>query len=148
MATLQAEAAIRTLLLARHSGSSDLTASIFPSGDTPENAVVPYGTYTRISTNRDPVLSAASGIVSARIQVDWHHTGFDYLRTMATAARLALDGYRGTVTIGSDTLEVLSIRLADEDESAIGPESGQERRILVYSQDFEIWYRESIPTFS
>lgn len=148
MATLAPESALRSLLLARHNAQGDLTASIYPAGDVPETATLPYGTYVRISTTRDPVLNAASGIVAARVQIDWYTTGLTYLRTMATAARLALDGYRGTVTIGSDTLTVLSVRLEDEDDSALTPESGQEKRILGHRQDWMIWYRESVPTFS
>ena len=148
MATLAPESALRSLLLARHNSSGDLTSSIYPSGDVPETVTLPYGAYTRISTTRDPVLNAASGIVSARIQIDWRTTSFSYLRTMANAARLALDGYRGTVTIGTDTLTILSVRLEDEDDAALVPESGQEKRTLGHRQDWIVWYRESVPTFS
>ena len=148
MATLAPDTAMRMTLIANGTYAA-ITTRAYPNGMVPQDATLPYSTYFRVSTVRDPVLTRASGMVHARIQWEHYSTSLATVRAMAEAMRSAFDGMiDNTISSGADSLYVLAVRLEDEDDSALAPTSGEELRILGMRQDWIIHYRETVPTFA
>lgn len=148
MATLSPEAAMRITLIADDTYSA-ITTRAYPMGMVPQNATLPYSTYMRISTVRNPHLGAASGIIEARIQWDHYAASFGTVRDMAEAMREAFDGMvDATITSGDDSLPVMAFHLENENDTALPPDGGAELRVLGVSQDWIVHYGESVPTFS
>ncbi len=147
MATLTPEAALRALLIADVTYNAIVDGRVWPRSDVPQGQSRPYATQFRVSRSGDHNLLAASGLPMVRVQ--WEHWSIDYdeTRTMGSAAREALDGFRGTVTSGADSLAVALIKLDDESSVFDIDVPGRNRKISGLRQDYMIHFTETIPTF-
>jgi hypothetical protein len=114
----------------------------------PQTAVRPYGVYTRIATDPQHHLVGASGLAFVRIQLDLYGDDFGVLETIAAAVRNRVDGYRGTVTQGSDSLAIQCIELLDQSDAADSPNDGTDSGPHRIRMDFRISAPESIPSFT
>lgn len=82
----------------------------------PPSAVFPAITYFRVSTDRDETLDGPTGRAGARIQTSaWGNT-YAEAKQLAEAIRLRLNGYRGPMTDGTDTVDVKRVSLITEND--------------------------------
>ena len=99
------EMAVNALLLADSAVTNVVVARIYPVFP-PQNQIGPFIVYSLISQLPDRHLASASTLQHVRIQIDCYATtdndvlsSYGVIKTLANNVRLALDGYRGPVTI-------------------------------------------------
>ncbi len=116
--------------------------------DLIQDAVFPYISFQRISSQRDKHLGGSSGVVNTRMQVNcWALTAAE-AEDIGELVRLRLDDFRGTMTGTNDTLTVRRAVLEDDDDEpdAIGDASEGSR--FRRRMDFVIIHTESLTTVS
>lgn len=137
MGTLMAEQALYARLTG-HAGLSALIGTRLYPNVAPQNATMPYGVYQRISGPRDYHLGGSSRFLQALIQVSWVGGTYASAKACAEQARLAMDGYSGTVTSGSDSLVVTSAQVEDQPDATQGPSDAKEKPTYVVVHDITI----------
>ena len=146
MAALSPEEAIITLLEADSAVTNKVSTRIYPEYG-PQNPVFPFIVYTRILANHEHHMTAASGLVFPRIELVMFGERYMQVVNLATAVREALDGYRGTVTVGADSLVIALCHLDNDQSAALEPSDGREMPIRSITHDYLVAHAESIPTF-
>ena len=147
MAALTPEASLRVTLIADVTFNALVSGRVWPRTDVPQDDSRPYSTYFRVSAQRDHQLLASSGHPSTRIQIEHWSTDFDETRDMGDAARLALNGFNGTVTSGADSTVVEWVKLDDEGAVIDLDVPGRDRQLSGLRQDYLVRYIETVPTF-
>lgn len=106
----------------------------------PQGATLPCLTYQRISTSR--VLthdtSGSSGTAYPRFQFDAWATTYGSAKAIADALRAALNGFKGTITSGADSV-VVQASLVDSETSLPDLAAGMARVMSEYV----IWHLEA-----
>ena len=100
----------------------------------PQNPIYPLITYQRISGAKMQSLKGSTGKAHPRYQIDIWAKKYDDAVSIAHAATVALDGYKGTV-LGVEIKAINFITDRDFYEEAID--------IHRRSVDFYIWYTET-----
>lgn len=102
-----------------------------------QTAVKPFVIYQRISSERLHSHSGTSGLARPRCQVRCVAGSYSELRSLATAVRVALDGYQGSV----GTMRIDAITLENEIDSE---DVAADQQANAYSclLDFFIWHGE------
>ena len=108
----------------------------------PGNAASPYLVYSKVSSNSEQHQGGASGLAESRFQIDSYSTDADEVDALATAVRMAMDGYRGT----TNSTFINKITLDSEIDGIEGPSVGRQNSIARTTQDYMVWHDESIPT--
>ena len=114
----------------------------------------PYATV--INNNRRHVhhMTAASGVVIARVQVDAWADDKPAAMALYDALRLAADGFRGIVTVKDNdgaTVGTLKVSMCHLDTDAAvpsPPQSGSDKTVYRESMDWIMATPESVPTFA
>lgn len=121
------EAVVARLLAV--SGVTALAAARIGPPPLEQNATLPAIVCQRISGNRTAALDGPTGKGEARIQVTCWASTYPAAVALGDQARIALDGYRGTLTVaGGETLAVQGI-FVEGPEDMPEPSPGlQERR--------------------
>jgi len=104
---MSAELAIYTILKDDSTVAAIVGTRIYGS-TAPQKVTTPYIVYRRISGVRWRTMAGASGKAQPRMQVDLYDTGYNDVKTLANAARVALDDYKGMVAgvrVGGIALE-------------------------------------------
>lgn len=110
---------------------------------------LPYVTYQRITTNRYPHMTAASGLLTATIQINCWSSDCEEAESLKEAIRDALDGWRNAeMGSGDPALTVASVTLVSEQTAHESPNDGGDVPVYGYMLDFDFTYRESVPAFS
>jgi hypothetical protein len=106
----------------------------------PQGATLPCLTYQRISTARLTAhdISGSAGTAHARFQFDAWATTYASAKAIADALRAALNGYKGTITSGADSV-VVQAALIDGESSEPDVEAGLAR----VRSDYFVWYVEA-----
>lgn len=104
----------------------------------PQKGKFPYGVYSRLVSSYEHEMGGSSDLLMCRIQCDWYAETYEEVKKLAERARMAVDGYRGTVTIGADTLEIQKFHLKQDTDTYIQPEAGSEEGIFGVSQQYEL----------
>lgn len=107
----------------------------------PESAAMPYMVYTVISTSHEHVLSGGAGMAHARVQVDCYASTRIAVLALAEHVRDAWQGYRGT----ADSVVIRSVVLPGDTQMIEWPIDGSEDARYRVTQDYMVWYAESIP---
>lgn len=110
------EKAIHDLLTAATAVAALVSSRVYPLR-APDGVAAPFIVYQRISGVRWRTLSGACGIAQPRIQIDVYAATYAGAKALASAVRVALDGYRGIVAgvrIGGITLETDQDLLEDD----------------------------------
>jgi len=115
MATLSIEAGL-VYKLTNTAGITALVSTRVYLETIPQGATLPCITYQRISTPRLTAhdTSGSAGTASPRFQFDAWATTYASARAIADALRAALNGYKGTITSGADSVVVQSILIDGE----------------------------------
>jgi len=137
------EEIIRSRLLASSAISNLVGANgVYPQM-APQTASLPYGILNRISELHDEHMLAASGLAEVSIQVDFFAETMSEIRTLGDAARLALDGFRGTVS----GTKVHNIHLVSASDNIDTPDDGSDDPTRRTTQTYTVWIDETVPTF-
>jgi hypothetical protein len=139
MATLTIEAGL-VYKLTTTAGLTALISTRVYLERIPQGATLPCLTYQRISTPR--VLahdtSGSAGTASPRFQFDAWATTYASAKSITDALRAALNGFRGTITSGADSV-VVQAALVDAETSLPDLEAGLAR----VRSEFVIWHLEA-----
>lgn len=150
--SLYPEHALVELLTADATFAGLVGNRVYPTGDVPQEPESPYMVYQRISTPGGHHMAAASNAQEIRIQTTiWAEAKSGAratARAVATAAREALDGFSGMVTLGATGLTITSIRLDDYDDAAEPPTDGSAQGPAAIMQDWIMWHAQTVPSFS
>lgn len=83
-----------------------------------QNASTPFIVFQNIGADRWRSVKGPSGMAQANIQIDSYDDSYYGAKELGEQIKTALDGYRGTVSYGSnspqDTLRIAAISLQDE----------------------------------
>lgn len=144
------EQAIRAILVADTDVAAIVSTRIRPHAAV-QGTSLPLGIYQRISGTHfhhlNPTNNGISGMAYGRIQYDWYTETFDEGADLAEKARLALDGYSGTVTVsGVGTLVVESVWLDDDASEYVEPQSAEGVGIWRHRQDWIATWAEAVPS--
>lgn len=122
----------------------DRMAADFQSQPT----VRPYVVYTRIANDPQHHLGGFSGLAFTRFQLDLFADTPLALFSLREALRNRLDGFRGTVTVGIDSIVFHCIELLDEQAVGETPNDGSDQAPHRFRMDFRISALEPIPTLT
>lgn len=106
-----------------HAGLSALVSSrIYPMGEVPQNPVLPFVAWRRISTQRQWAGGSDAAVVSARFQFDAVAASFIECRLLAAQIDAAFRRWRGTLagTTVQDSLFETEIDLHEPDAGLSG----------------------------
>ena len=116
---------------------------VFGGNKIPEGEALPCVVYFESGTRQFHHMAAATGRAIVSMQIDaWAET-YAAALSLAEALRLELDGYRGTM--GSDAVRFCHLR--SRSNQYLPDEHGGDRGRYVVSQDYEMGYAETVPTF-
>jgi len=144
---LFAEDILRSRLIGASAVVAYVGARMYP-GVAPKGAGFPNITFNRVSSEHHRHLQGAAGLVQVHIQVDmW---GDSYLETigLADAVRHVLDGYRGVVTVGDESVAVLQCSLVEDYTGITGGLDNSARGLFRATHEYEIGHRELVPTLA
>lgn len=145
--SLTATDALRAHLLGSQA-IADLVGDRIRPHFQPQTAQKPYVVYSVISADPQHHLLGASGLSFVRVQLDLYGDDFGQLEDLANAIRNRADGYKGTITVGDESLAVQCIELVDIATSAETANDGTDSGPHRIRMDFRISAPESIPSFT
>ncbi len=127
MATLTLEAGL-VYKLTNTTGITNLVSTRVYLERIPQGATLPCLTYQRISTPRLLAhdTSGSAGTAHPRFQFDAWATTYSSAKAITDALRAALNGFKGTITSGADSVVVQS-SLVDAETSEPDLEAGLAR---------------------
>lgn len=105
----------------------------------PQNAILPYLTYTLLSDTPSDTLQGMAGLFNCSFQIDCWAKTYGEAVNLGEKVRLALQGYGGI----NKGIEIQGIYLINEMDSF-------EAEIINYRKilRFEVWYKRPNPIFS
>ncbi len=118
---------------------------IYPHYDKSAAKILPFIVYSRISSDHQRHMSAGSGLVSPRIQLDIYSESYTEVKAIADSVRAALHTYSDTVTIGADSVTLQSVSLDAQHDDFDQPRSGKRSAYYRVIQDYIIWHDELVP---
>lgn len=144
------EQAIRTRLLSVSAITALVGQRIWPHTAPSASATntLPYIVYRAVDKVREHHLNGASGVCFSRVQLDLIGVDYEAVKILSNAARNALDGFRGDVTVASDLVRVVHCNLELEIDDYDPPIDGSQKGRFRVIQDWKVGYQESIPVFA
>lgn len=140
------EKAIRSLIIDASIVGSRVYAQFIP--EKVRLLGLPSIVYSRISSDHQHHMTAASGLVEVRIQLDIVSKSYTTVKGLADQVREALDGFSGAVIVGGETIDISSLRLDAHRDDFDRPTDGSDKGYHRVIQDYLVWYAETIPTFA
>jgi hypothetical protein len=130
--------------LSTFAGLTALVADRVYPQKKPQGNSFPQVSFFLVSEPRDHTLMGATGLPTARVQLDCWGLIYPDAKAVAEQVRLALDGYRGLM--GAVTVQCA--RVTDRHDDYLSPANKDDvgtHRVIV-----EAWvsYQETVPTFS
>lgn len=104
----------------------------------PQKGGFPFGVYSRLVSPYSHHMGGSSQLMTCVIQCDWYARTYGEAKELAELARMAVDGFKGTVTIDGDSIVIQKFHLTQDADVYIQPESGSEDGIFGVSQQYEI----------
>jgi hypothetical protein len=139
MATLTIEEGLYTKLSTTVGITNLISTRVYPN-KLPQTVTLPAMTYQRIDTPRvhSHDSSGSAGTAHPRFQFDCWAETYSGAKAISDALRAALNGYKGTITSGANTVVVQGALIQDEryDDFA-------DAGMLRISCDYIIWHLES-----
>lgn len=133
------EEAIIALLLA-NDGVIQIVANRLTPGVRPQRGVLPCLVFNKIDGGQDVTHAGANGQTDSRVQIDSYAATYAEAKAAARAVRLALNGYRGTVTVKGGAIPLQGVFL-DSDRDLFEGEDPD--KVFRVSQDFKVWAEEA-----
>ena len=107
-----------------------------------ESAALPYGAFVRVDAEHVGSMNGGSDYVKPRIQVDWYSRSLSEVMDLADKARLRMDGYAGTVSVNSTSLDIKSLLVSEQHLHSFPDKAGDEPVYRV-SQDYIVAHAEA-----
>lgn len=107
----------------------------------PQNQRAPFITFQRVTGNKIRDINGPSGLAQTSFQVDVYADAYLECKQLADAVRLILDGYRGTVTIGADSVRIAGVSFQAERDFI---DDGVDPKLYRSSVDYLFMYDEDI----
>ena len=142
MATLAQAFRTRTIADATIGGLIDTR---FYYRQAQQTADRPYCVYRRIASERHSHLSGGATIESVSYEVTCVADTPDACSDLIEAIKDHWDSYAGNVTVGVDTVSILSSRIDSDLEDQETPEPGRESGLFTATVDIDIKWRIAAP---
>lgn len=139
MPTLNPETAIRKLILDDAGLGVTLGTRVYP-GAGPNAPTYPLGVFERDRTEPQHNMSGPSDIKHVRSMWTWYGYDYDAMITLAEDVEAVLDGYRGTVTIGADSVTFKTLFLEEQADALLKPNDGTGRAVHQIQQTYFVAY--------
>ncbi len=107
--------------------------------------VKPFVVFSLLAADHHHHLLNASGLNQARVQFDIFASEYATAKAISELFRLRLDGWRGTVTNGSDSVLLSCVELRDERDDYVPPTDGSDAGTYRLMHDYFVSASESIP---
>lgn len=130
MATLEIEYAVRKLLTDDGTVSGLISTRIYPLFNVPQNAKRPYICYYRSGDDHQYHLGGESGLIKADIELSLFAETDDATHALFDAVRLAIAGYRGTVTVGADSVVIQMLHIKNTFDGTDPPLDGSSKPVF------------------
>lgn len=117
------------------SGSSARIKQWFPTQKNKR----PFISITRVSSEYAYHFGGATSDLNARIQIDIWADTWAAVTALANLVRARLVNFRGTVTVGSDTVVFNHCWLTGDNTDALPVRPGSEERVKRISHDYNVW---------
>lgn len=129
--------------LTNNTGVKALVKSrVYPAGDVPSSATLPYVVYQKLGDEHQITQCAASNVAAARFQIDGYAASALTADAVYNALRAALDGYYGEMGATGATVHVERIFLESDNADFIPPSDASERGPHRVSLDVTVWHAE------
>ncbi len=128
-------------------GIVELLKTVIPGGGAvyggiaPENQRPPFIVFSRVFGSKIRAINGPSGLAQSTYQIDVYSADYAESRNLSKAVRLILDGFRGTVTIGADSIRIGGVSMAGERDFT---ESDTNPKLYRASVDYLFTYDEDI----
>lgn len=110
-------------------------------GIAPEKQRSPFITFQRVFGSKIRAINGPSGLSQSTFQIDVYSDDYAESRTLAKAVRIILDGFRGTVTIGADSVRIGGCSITGERDFT---EDDTDPKLYRASVDYLFTYDEDI----
>lgn len=139
MARLETILGIRKVLADNAAVAALVGVRIYPLFDIPQSVKKPYITYSLSSGEHAHYISgSAAGHAYQDIDIHCMAETDIAMRELGTKVRKALDGYSGTVTVGSDSVIINSCLLQNELDDVAAPSDGGKTPIYIRQLEFQV----------
>lgn len=139
LAYMQSQTALEAVI------DADSDIRFYPASEVPQGVTFPYIAWRKITDAPLHHLTAAVGHSESSYQFDCVGQNLEDAYSASEALRAEMDGYQGTW--GSATY-VRRCHLISEVQDFIPTGNGSEGGTHVVTQDYEIAYVRSVPTFA
>lgn len=105
----------------------------------PEAAPLPFGTWRRVSIQRDATLTGPSGMATVQMALELYAATYEAVRELADACRASLDGWpihRNTA------VEVRNVTLLGETDGIVTLAGGEAPPVYAVTQTYSILWKE------
>lgn len=134
--------------LAANAGVSAIVSTRIYPHSAPQSATMPYIVYQRIDAVHEHHMRGASGMYHSRVQLDLYVSSYSGLIALRDVVRLALDGYVGDITVGSDIVRIKKCFLDNDQEIFYPPEDATQKGIFRAILDYIVTSEEVTPSFT
>ena len=146
MGVLRPEEAIYAILTSNTNLNAQIGLRCYP-GLAPESATFPYIVYERISSDHWHDMGGSSGMCVASFQIDVVAETYSNAKAVSELVRLAIDGYRGTKTVGTNSCVIRYILIDREMDGYVNPTQGKDVGWYRSTNIVDMCFQESEPTF-
>lgn len=136
------EKAVYTYLTSKSAITDLVGTRVYPHHLPQSNTVYPALTIQLIDSQHVHHLQGASGVATARVQIDCWSDMLSEVVTLAEAVRNAMQGFSGTM----DGVNVHFIQLAGTRNVHEAPQDGSDNWTYRKTCDYMIKYTESLPS--
>lgn len=134
------ESALYSILTGDSDVSGLVSTRVYPYV-APQDVVLPFITFSRISGEHAQHMGGGVGLATVRLMVTSWAKKSDSASTLAEHVRDALQGYSGTAASVDVDAVILDGDSADAEQLVIG----KEQFVYSVSQEYTFWFAESIP---
>lgn len=140
---LKAETAIRSLLLANATIAAGIGTRMYPEA-APKGAAFPLAVISRETADPHHNMTGASGLRPYEVTVAFYGWNGTALANLAVVAGTVIDGHKGTVTVGGESVEIDAAFLMDERESQLEVTNadGSDQPLFASELLFRVFRRE------
>lgn len=136
------QGALYTYLVNNTAVSALVSSRVYPAGNVPTSASMPYITYQRIDNVHERHMEGSAGLAHPRYQLNIVADTELEAHGVVEAVRGALDSFRGELGEGSNMATVRGAFLEDDRDLPQTPTDATEAGPHGVAMDFIIWHTE------
>ena len=144
--TTSPEQGLRQLLIGNIRIQRQVKDRVYPF-KAPQGAPFPFLLYSRTTSAPEHRMSGASGLRGLSFQVDGYARSYEAMQALREAVRLSLDGFRGPVAVGGESIYFRHLFIESDADAFVEPQAAGDESIFSFSLDLSAMCPESIPTF-